>query len=487
MNNKLYIQVSYNQMREDKSRELEKLFIKIAPNRRRRLRCCVLSLVSIMTAMNQVLSPLSSLSNGPPSFPVTSYPKAKIKVLLLERISHSAIHAFVREGYHVETADSMSEEELIKNIPQYHVLGVRSKTQVTAAVLTAAKKLLTVGCYCIGVDQTDINAASLSGVCIFNAPFANTRSVAELVIGEMVILARQVADRSAECHRGLWNKQSSNCYELRGKTLCIIGYGHVGSQLSILAEAMGMIVRFYDIVPKLALGRAESFETLQTAITGAHFVSLHVPATPQTNHLIGETELGWFEKGAYLINAARGNVVDLDALTAALKAKKLNGAAIDVYPDEPADKSVPFECPLRGLPNVILTPHIGGSTEEAQVAIGTEVAGKQIAYINTGTTIGAVNFPELQLPHTHTHEVKDVNTGKTMTTTVHRILNVHKNIPGVLRDVNSVLSEYNVVAQMLMTLGAVGYLIVDVDKEVSAEIKVKIAQLKSSIKTRILY
>ena len=402
----------------------------------------------------------------------TSFPKKSIRVLLLERISASAVALFEREGFQVECVDKLSEEQLIERLPQYHALGVRSKTQLTPAVLRSASRLLCIGCFCIGTDQTDLDAAAKHGICVFNAPFANTRSVAELVLCEMIALSRQLADRSSECHAGRWNKQSSGCYEVRGKTLCIVGYGHVGSQLSVLAEATGLKVHFYDIVPKLALGLAEAKDSLLDALSGADFVSLHVPATAQTAHLIAAPQIASMKKGAYLINAARGQVVDLEAVAAALRSGHLAGAAIDVFPSEPAAADELFECPLRGLANVLLTPHIGGSTEEAQVAIGQEVASKMVAFINSGASVGSVNLPELSLPP---HP------------TTHRILNIHANVPGVLRDVNHVLAEYNVVAQLLMTMGSVGYLIVDVERGVSAEIKAKIAKLNKSIKTRLLY
>ena len=402
----------------------------------------------------------------------TSFPKKSIRVLLLERVSQSAVSIFAREGFQVDCEDKMSEEQLIARLPQYHALGVRSKTQLTARALQAATRLLTIGCFCIGTDQTDLDAASKSGICVFNAPFANTRSVAELVLCEMIALSRQLSDRSAECHAGVWNKQSSGCYEVRGKTVCIVGYGHVGSQLSVMAESTGLKVQFFDIVPKLALGLAEAKDSLDEALSGADFVSLHVPHTAQTVQLIGAEQIARMKRGAYLINAARGQVVDLDALAAAIKSGHLAGAAVDVFPVEPAAGDEPFECPLRGLPNVILTPHIGGSTSEAQVAIGVEVANKMVSFINSGASVGSVNLPELSLPP---HP------------TTHRILNIHANVPGVLRDVNHVLADYNVVAQLLMTLGSVGYLIVDVERGVSAEIKAKIAKLNKSIKTRLLY
>lgn len=435
-----------------------------------------------MTSQQQVVSPnsadefhrqcLSPSSQYSPTSSTTSFPKQKIRVLLLEKVSPSAVKMFEREGFQVECQVKASEQELIERIGDYHAIGVRSKTQLTPAILAAAKRLLVIGCFCIGTDQTDLDAAARRGVAVFNAPFANTRSVAELAIGEMIALARQFTDRSNECHNKKWNKQSSNCYELRGKTLCIIGYGHVGSQLSVLAEALGMRVQFYDVIPKLSLGLAVQRETLKDAMSDADFVSLHVPGTPETMNMIGATEISWMQKGAFFLNASRGKVVDLNAVKDALINKHLGGAAIDVFPYEPAAADEPFECPLQGLPNVILTPHIGGSTEEAQVQIGLEVASKMITFINTGASIGAVNLPELSLaPHKSTH----------------RILNIHSNVPGMLRDVNNVLAEYNVVAQLLMTMGPVGYLIVDVEKGVSQEIKQKIAAIPKSIRTRLLY
>ena len=373
----------------------------------------------------------------------------------------------------METAGgALSEAELQSRIGQFHALGVRSKTQLTAGVLRAASRLLCVGCFCIGTDQTDLDAAARQGIAVFNAPFANTRSVAELVIAELIALARQLADRSRECHSGRWNKKSRGCYEVRGKTLCIIGYGHVGSQLSVLAEAMGLKVCFFDIVPKLPLGLAQQRDSMQEAMAGADFVSLHVPATAETEHLIGAQQLAGMKRGSFLINASRGQVVELDSVAAALRSGQLAGAAIDVFEREPAGADESFSCALQGLPNVILTPHIGGSTEEAQVAIGLEVASKMVAFINSGASTGSVNLPELSLPPHPTS---------------HRILNIHLNVPGVLRDVNSVLSDYNVVAQLLMTKQTVGYLIVDVERGVSHEIKDKIAAIRNSIRTRLLY
>jgi D-3-phosphoglycerate dehydrogenase len=347
----------------------------------------------------------------------------------------------------VETHDkAISEEDLLAKIPEVHAVGVRSKTSLSAQVIAAGKKLLTIGAFCIGTDQTDLDAASLNGTAVFNAPFANTRSVAELVLGEMIMLARQVVDRCAECHAHKWNKSSAGCVEVRGKTLAIIGYGHVGSQLSVLAEALGLHVQFYDVMPKLPLGNAVAKESLEAAIRTADFLSLHVPAEAGTTNLIGAREIAWLPKGSFLLNASRGSVVDIDAAAAALRSGHLSGAAFDVYPEEPSAAGDPFLTPLQGCKNTILTPHVGGSTEEAQVAIGKEVAQKMISYINSGITLGSVNLPEVSLVKAPTS---------------HRILNIHRNVPGVLKEVNHQLEEFNINAQMLQTRGPIGYMIID--------------------------
>jgi len=401
-----------------------------------------------------------------------SFPKEEIRVLLLEKISQEAVNMFRAEGFQVESCDALTEDELVAKIPSVHVLGVRSKTRVTRRVLEASKRLLAVGCFCIGTDQTDLEAAAELGKPVINAPFANTRSVAELIISEIIALVRQLGDRNKECHEGKWFKVSKNCYEVRGKVLGIVGYGHVGSQVSVLAESLGMIVRFYDHVPKLPLGNAQAVPSLQELLQSSDIVTLHVPLTPDTIGMIGEEEIKLMKKGSYLLNAARGQVIDLEAVARAVRSKHLAGVAVDVFPDEPATNGDEFKCPLQGLPNVILTPHIGGSTEEAQAGIGREVAGKIINFINSGSTIGCVNLPEMFLPHSKG---------------AHRILNFHKNQPGVLRDINQLLSGYNVMGQMLMTRGSVGYLIIDVEAEVSDEIRQQMANLPASIKTRLLY
>jgi D-3-phosphoglycerate dehydrogenase len=402
----------------------------------------------------------------------TSFPKNKIKVLLLESISGSAVKLFQEEGFQVESVHELTEEQLVAKIPAVHILGIRSKTQLTAKVIKAARRLLAVGCFCIGTDQVDLEAAEKAGIPVFNSPYANTRSVAEMVVAELVILARQMGDRSAECHAGKWNKASKGCHEVRGKTLGIVGYGHVGSQLSILAEAMGMRVIYHDIVPILPLGNARACRSLEELLEAADFVSLHVPKTDQTRGLIGERQIALMRPGSFLVNASRGDVVDVDAAAAALRRGHLAGAAFDVYPYEPGSKNEEFKSPLRGCPNTFLTPHIGGSTEEAQTAIGVEVSTKLIAFMNEGNTMGAVNFPNVALP---------------LDRSAHRILNVHQNVPGVLRDINNVLSQYNITAQVLMTRDSIGYLVVNVDKEVSLACKEAIDKLGTNVRTRVLF
>jgi len=393
-------------------------------------------------------------------------------VLLLESVSKSSAKMFQDEEFQVECVHELTEDQLVEKIAEVHVLGIRSKTKVTKRVLDAAKKLLCVGAFCIGTDQIDLAYAATKGVAAFNAPFANTRSVAEMVLAELIALARQMFDRSSECHRNFWNKKSGGCYEVRGKTLGIIGYGHVGSQLSVLAEALGMRVIFYDIINKLPLGNATAAGSLQELLQKADFVSLHVPKTRETVGMIGAKEIAFMKPKSYLLNAARGDVVDNQAAADALRSGHLAGAAFDVFPYEPASTSEPFKNPLIGCPNTILTPHIGGSTEEAQYNIGIEVTQKLISHVNTGSTLDAVNFPQIALPD-------DART--------HRILNVHKNVPGVLRDINNILSKYNVSAQILRTHESIGYLMAEVDTQVSGEVKVQIAALETSIKTRIVF
>lgn len=404
----------------------------------------------------------------------TSY-NSPIKVLLLENIHPLAIEAFKGEGYEVETlASALNPSQLKEKIRDVHILGIRSKTYVSAEVLAEAKNLLTLGCFCIGTNQVELEAAKVQGIPVFNAPFGNTRSVAEMAIAEIIMLARQLGQRSAEMHAKRWKKISTNCFEVRGKVLGIIGYGHIGSQVSTLAEALGMRVMYYDTVSKLPLGNAKSSHSLQQLLRESDFVTLHVPATPQTHRMIDTPQLQMMKKGAYLLNASRGTVVVIPALAEALRSGHLAGAAIDVYPEEPEANTDSFVTELQGLPNVILTPHIGGATEEAQANIGTEVPSALIRFVSSGSTSGAVNFPEIDV---------------TPNQEIHRILNVHRNVPGVLREINRIVSDLgaNIVAQTLATDSEIGYLILDTDKALSAEVCQAIESVKASIKTRMLY
>ncbi len=410
------------------------------------------------------------------SSPPTSFPKGEIKVLLLENVHESAHEIFRGQGFHIEAIPrALKEDELVAKLSEgVHLLGIRSKTHVTRKALEAGKRLLSVGAFCIGTNQIDLEAANQSGVPVFNAPFSNTRSVAELVICEVVMLARQLGDRSREVHEGKWRKVATSSFEVRGKTLGIVGYGHIGSQVGVLAEAMGMRVISYDIRTTLPMGNNKAVETLDALLEQSDFVTLHVPETPQTKGMIGAAEIAKMKPGGYLINLSRGTVVDLDALAVALKEKKLAGAALDVYPQEPESNSDGFENVMRGLANVVLTPHIGGSTAEAQESIGREVANALTKFTNTGATIGAVNFPQIELaPLAGTH----------------RVLNVHKNVPGVLRDINKLVSDRNanVLGQILATDPNIGYLVMDLDKEVANDVRKAIAELGTAIKTRILY
>jgi len=405
----------------------------------------------------------------------TSFPKSEIKLLLLENIHPVAVEAFRAEGFQVETARAaLPEGELVQRVRDAHVLGIRSKTQVTPAVLAEAGRMLAIGAFCIGTNQIALGAANRHGVPAFNAPFSNTRSVAELMLAEVVMLSRHLGDRLREVHDGRWRKVAAGSHEVRGRTIGIVGYGHIGSQVGVLAEAFGMRVVFFDIAAKLPMGNNRALARLEDVLEVADFVALHVPETPQTRDMIGTDELARMKPGACLLNASRGSVVVIDALADAIRRGHLGGAAIDVYPEEPEGNSDGFASPLRGLPNVILTPHIGGSTEEAQEAIGREVSSSLIKYINTGATTGAVNFPHVELP---------VDRG------AHRILNVHRNVPGVLRDINRIVSDCNanIRAQVLSTDVDIGYLVMDLDQDVSQDVKRGIAALPNSIKTRILF
>jgi len=405
----------------------------------------------------------------------TSFPKEKIKILLLEGIHPAAAEQFAAAGYNAEIRSSaMSEDELIRAIPEIHLLGVRSKTRVTEPVLAASRRLLAVGAFCIGTDQVVLEQAGRTGVPVFNAPFSSTRSVAELTMAEVVMLARKAAHRSLQLHGGRWEKSAAGSHEVRHKTLGIVGYGHIGPQVGLIAEAFGMRVVFYDIARKLPMGNAAPVPSLDELLQTADFVTLHVPETPQTRGMIGAAELARMKRGSYLLNLSRGSVVDLGALRAALLSGQIAGAAVDVYPSEPETKDGPFTTELAGLDNVILTPHVGGSTVEAQEGIAVEVASALIKFADTGSTSGAVNFPEVELP---------------LVQESHRVLNIHKNVPGVLRDINKIVADMgaNVTAQYLGTRGDVGYLIMDVDPRLSRRVKRDIEKLETNIKTRLLF
>jgi len=399
----------------------------------------------------------------------------KIKVLLVEGIHAIAKARLEEEGYHVDLiSHAPSEDELIEKLKSYNVLGIRSKTEVTKKVLDQSRHLLGVGAFCIGTNQIQLSHAKSIGVPVFNAPHANTRSVAELVIAEMISLSRQLGDRNMKAHQGDWIKSADGSREVRGKTLGIVGYGHIGSQLSILAEAMGMKVVFFDVVKKLPLGNAKPKRTLAELLEAADFVSLHVPETPQTKNMITAKEMSLMRPGSYLINASRGTVVVIEDLAAALKSKKLAGCAIDVFPVEPASNKEKFVSPLQGLPNVILTPHIGGSTEEAQYSIGLEVAESFRKFLKLGTTAGAVNFPQVEL-----HPVDGIT----------RIQNVHKNEPGVLGEINGIISKYgaNIQGQFLSTDENIGYLVVDIENMKSEKLVDEIQKSSRSLRTRVIF
>jgi len=406
---------------------------------------------------------------------LTSFPKSEIKILLLENVHPVAAEAFRADGFQVETVKgAISEAELAQRVRDVHLLGIRSKTQVTPVVLDEARRMLAVGAFCIGTNQIALHHANRAGVPVFNAPFSNTRSVAELILAEVVMLSRHLGDRTREVHDGRWRKIAAGSHEVRGHTIGIVGYGHIGSQVGVLAEGFGLRVVFFDIAARLPMGNNRALPRLEDVLEVADFVTLHVPETAQTKGMIGPDELARMKPGACLLNASRGTVVQIDALAEAIKRGHIGGAAVDVYPEEPESNSDGFASPLRGLPNVILTPHIGGSTEEAQEAIGREVSAALIKYVNNGATTGAVNFPQIELP---------------VARDAHRILNVHRNVPGVLRDINRIVSDHNanIRAQVLSTDPDIGYLIMDLDQDVSKDVKRGIGALPTSIKTRILF
>ncbi|EDQ02066.1 phosphoglycerate dehydrogenase [Shewanella benthica] len=405
-----------------------------------------------------------------------SLDKDKIKILLLEGVHQSAVDVFKRAGYNnIEYHKaSLGEEALATAIKDAHFVGLRSRTQITAAVLSQAEKLVGIGCFCIGTNQVNLNVAEKLGVPVFNAPFSNTRSVAELVLGEIIMLFRGIPQRNAMAHRGRWLKSAVGSFEARGKTLGVIGYGHIGTQLGILAETLGMRVIFFDIEDKLPLGNAQQIHSMQELMSVADVVSLHVPETPQTKEMIGEAEIAYMKQGSILINASRGTVVDIDALASAIRSEKLAGAAIDVFPVEPKSNNDEFFSPLRGMDNVILTPHVGGSTQEAQENIGIEVAGKLAKYSDNGSTMTAVNFPEVSLA-----QHKDTS----------RLLHIHHNRPGILIKINQAFAEkgINIAAQYLQTTAEIGYVVMEVDSNQAEEALEQLKAIEGTIRTRLLH
>ena len=406
----------------------------------------------------------------------TSTSKEKIKFLLLEGIHPSAIAVIQAAGYtQIDcVAGALSGDELERRLAGVHFLGIRSRTQLTRQVLEQAGRLAAVGCFCIGTNQVDLAAARDLGIAVFNAPFSNTRSVAEMVLAEAILLMRGIPEKSAMAHRGGWLKSAKDAFEVRGKTLGIVGYGAIGTQLSVLAEGMGMKVIFFDVVSKLPLGNASQVSHLDDLLGQADVVSLHVPETAATRWMMGAAQMAAMKQGGVLINASRGTVVDIEALADALRSRRLAGAAIDVYPDEPRSNDEPFESPLRGFDNVILTPHIGGSTVEAQANIGIEVAQKLVRYSDNGTSISSVNFPEVALP---------AHPGK------HRLLHIHRNVPGVLSEINRVFSQrqINIAAQYLQTRANVGYVVIDIDAEHSDLALASLADVPGTLRCRVLF
>jgi D-3-phosphoglycerate dehydrogenase len=407
---------------------------------------------------------------------MTSYPKEKIKVLFLENISDKAVQYFKDQGYTdvKKITGALSENELIKVIKDVHILGIRSKTFISKKVLDNAKKLQAIGCFCIGINQVDVKACKQKGVALFNAPYSNTRSVAELVIGASIMLIRRITDKNIAAHNGIWNKEAKGSYELRGKTMGIIGYGNIGTQLSVMAEAIGMKIKFYDIETKLPLGNASAVKSIKDLVSSSDIISVHVPETKQTKNLISKAVIKQFKQGAILINYARGEVVDLEALSIAIKEKQLAGAAIDVFPIEPEKNDDPFSTPLQGLSNVILTPHIGGSTEEAQENIGEDVSIKLYQYLERGVSYGSHTIPSISLPPVEN---------------AHRILHIHNNVPGVLSAINTVMSKnkINIVGQYLKTNDEIGYVVLDVDSKLSKTAIALLKEVKHTIRARMLY
>ena len=407
---------------------------------------------------------------------ITSYPKEKINILFLENISETAVEQFTTAGYTSvkKLSGAISETDLIKEIKNVHILGIRSKTQITAAVMQAATKLQAIGCFCIGVNQVDLDAASENGVAVFNAPYSNTRSVAELVIGSSIMLIRKIVDKNKAAHEGKWMKDASGSHELRGKTIGIIGYGNIGSQVSVLSESLGMKVIFYDAETKLPLGNASDSKSLKELMQKADIITLHVPEIATTQNIINKQTLSYCKKGAIILNYARGTVIDLPALRKAILSGHIGGAAVDVFPQEPEKNGDPFDSVLQDLPNVILTPHIGGSTLEAQNNIGLDVSTKLFNYLEKGISTGSHSIPALALPPQEG---------------AHRILHIHNNVPGVLSSINTLLSKnkINILGQYLKTNESIGYVVLDLDKSLSKNALELLKGVKGTRKVRMLY
>ncbi|NAW58980.1 MULTISPECIES: phosphoglycerate dehydrogenase [unclassified Vibrio] len=405
-----------------------------------------------------------------------SLDKEKIKILLLEGVHPSAVEVLQAAGYtNIEYhKGSLPEDELLEAVKDVHFIGLRSRTNITQQVIDSAEKLVAIGCFCIGTNQVDLNAAAKRGIPVFNAPFSNTRSVAELVLGQVLLLLRGIPEKNALAHRGIWKKSADHSFEARGKRLGIIGYGHIGTQLGIIAENLGMRVYYYDIENKLSLGNATQIHTMSELLNKCDVISLHVPETPETKDMMGEAEFARMKPGAIFINAARGTVVDISALCHALESGHLAGAAIDVFPVEPKTNADPFESPLQKFDNVILTPHVGGSTQEAQENIGVEVAGKLAKYSDNGSTLSSVNFPEVSLPeHRGTS----------------RLLHIHTNRPGILTQINTIFAQdgINIAGQYLQTSADIGYVVIDVETERSEEALAKLKGIEGTIRARILH
>lgn len=404
-----------------------------------------------------------------------SFPKNKIKVLLLEKVDKTAKTLFEKEGYSVETYEgSYNENELINKIENVSILGIRSKTKITPKIVAAANRLLCIGAFCIGSNQINLTECAKSGIIVFNAPYSNTRSVVEIVIGQIINLTRKIIIKSNQMHKGIWKKDSIGSYEIRNKTIGIIGYGNIGSQLSVLCEAIGLKVIYYDIIDKLSIGNAKKSESLEYLLKNSDIVTLHVDGRKENTNLISSKEFDLMKKGSILVNYSRGNVVNIDALKDNIKNNKLMGAAIDVFPKEPLNNKEKFFCDLIGLDNVILSPHIGGSTKEAQKNIGNYVPDKIIDYINTGNTSNSINFPQLSLP-----KQKDA----------HRLIHIHRNETGVMLKINKIISDYNIniKGQYLKTLNDIGYVITDIDRKYNNEVVNSLKEIAATIKLRVLY